>query len=75
MIKILKQMETLNKLSSFLVNFYLLELLVLYIERDRERGREKERAYLRSLLSTLWFGKFYLLSEDKIQILNIFFEC
>ena len=28
MIKILKQMETLNKLSSFLVNFHLLELLM-----------------------------------------------
>ena len=27
-IKILKQMETLNKLSSFLVNFHLLELLM-----------------------------------------------
>ena len=43
MIKILKQMETLNKLSSFLVNFYLLELLVLYIERERQRERERER--------------------------------
>ena len=55
MIKILKQMETLNKLSTFLLNFYLLELLILYIEREREteRGREKERAYLRSILSTL----------------------
>ena len=28
MIKILKQMEPLNKLSSFLVNFYLLEFLM-----------------------------------------------
>ena len=28
MIKILKQMETLNKLSGFLVNFYLLEVLM-----------------------------------------------
>ena len=43
MIKILKQMETLNKLSSFLVNFYLLELLMLYIYRERDRERERER--------------------------------
>ena len=32
MIKILRQMETLNKLSGFSVNFYLLKLLMyLYI--------------------------------------------
>ena len=43
MIKILKQMETLYKLSSFLVNFYLLELLMLYIKRERDRERERER--------------------------------
>ena len=38
MIKILKQMEPLNKLSSFLVNFYLLEFLMdvyIYIYIDR----------------------------------------
>ena len=46
MIKILKQMETLNKLSSFLVNFYLLELLMLYIYRERETEREREREHI-----------------------------
>ena len=46
MIKILKQMETLNKLSSFLVNFYLLELLVLYIERETEREGERKREHI-----------------------------
>ena len=51
MIKILKQMETLNKLSSFLVNFYLLELLMLEretldvreTETETETERERER--------------------------------
>ena len=46
MIKILKQMETLNKLSSFLVNFYLLELLMLYIERARQREGERKREHI-----------------------------
>ena len=53
MIKILKQMETLNKLSSFSEFLFIGTLGIIYRERDRERGREKERAYLRSLLSTL----------------------
>ena len=46
MIKILKQMETLNKLSSFLVNFYLLELLMLYIYRERQREGERKREHI-----------------------------
>ena len=37
MIKILKQTETLNKLSSFLVNFYLWELLMFYKKGERKR--------------------------------------
>ena len=46
MIKILKQMETLNKLSSFLVNSYLLELLILCIEREAERKGERKGEHI-----------------------------
>ena len=41
-------------------------------DTETERG---EGEYLSSVLSTLLFGKFYLLSENKKQILHIFFEC
>ena len=46
MIKILKQMETLNKLSSFLVNSYYLGLLILCIEREAERKGERKREHI-----------------------------
>ena len=47
MIKILKQMETLNKLSSFLVNIiYWNSWYYIYIERETEREGERKRQHI-----------------------------